>query len=216
MTSDQTPGSPPEREYRGYAPQGQSSETYNTGEMFQVSYPSGDENAEPAYGAQQQPDNPHQQQNYEQPQYQQYQQYQQPPYGQSQYQQYWQPPNGQGLGDVGPDERAGIGMKVRTAAILSCVFGWVGGLIILLVERESRYVRFNAIQSILFFGGMSILQGIVFSPIPFIGRLLSAVFGIATFVGWIVLLRATSQGKYYKLPIVGDLAERMTNSNVFR
>ncbi len=43
--------------------------------------------------------------------------------------------------------------------------------------------------------------------IPFLG-LLSWVVLLVGFVGWIVLMINGFQGKYFKLPIVGDYAEK--------
>jgi len=111
------------------------------------------------------------------------------------------------MGDVGPFERTGMGMKARTAGLLCYLFGWVTGLIFFFIEKESRFVRFHAMQSILFFGSLSILQG-VFSYIPFYGAVGGAL-GLVMFIGWIFMMVKASRGQYYKLPLFGDLADRL-------
>jgi uncharacterized membrane protein len=189
-------------QYQGYNAQAQP---YGADEMPQSIYPQpGATSSTPgeqayseysSYG--QQP--PHTAQGYGQQQ----QQY----YGQQQ-QQYGQPRFGtyqQGL-DAGPLERTGMGIKAQTAAVLSYVFGWVGGLVILLLERENRYARFNAMQSLLFFGALGIAQWTV-GYMPSLGFLRGAL-GIITFVGWIFLIVTASKGRYYKLPAIGELAEQ--------
>jgi uncharacterized membrane protein len=153
---------------------------------------------------------------------------QQPPYGQQQggYQQPGQqPPYGQqqyGYQQPGAASASGptsMGMQPNVAAGLSYVLGWITGLIFFLVEKQNRFVRFHAMQSILFFGGLTVLNVIL----NFIGGLdiilLSAVagvlgylIGLVGFIGWIVLLINGFQGKYFKLPIVGDYAEKYANS----
>jgi uncharacterized membrane protein len=124
-----------------------------------------------------------------------------PPYG------YQQPYGAPHIGDVGPFERTGMGMKARTAGLLCYLFGWVTGLIFFLLERESRFVRFHAMQSILFFGILSVLEW-VFSYVPFFGAIGGAL-GLVTFIGWIFLMVKASRGQYYKLPLFGDLADRL-------
>jgi uncharacterized membrane protein len=110
-------------------------------------------------------------------------------------------------GDVGPYETTSLGMRARTAGLLCYLFGWVTGLIFFLLERENRFVRFHAMQSILFFGILSVLEGF-FSYMPFFGPIGGAL-GLIMFIGWIVMMVKAHRGEYYKLPLFGDLAERL-------
>ncbi len=146
--------------------------------------------------------------------------YQQPGYGPSQpyppfkqgQPQYWyqHPYYAAGPGDVSPFEMTSIGMRARTAGLLCYLFSWVGGLVFFLLERENRFVRFHAIQSMLFFGSMSIL-GWVCSYFPFAFFGLGGVVGLVSFIGWIVLMVAAHRGRYYKLPLFGYYAEKLAN-----
>lgn len=120
------------------------------------------------------------------------------------YQQQYSAPY---MGDVGPFDRTGLGMKARSAGLLCYLFGWVTGLIFFLLERESRFVRFHAMQSILFFGILSILAG-VFSHLPYFGAVGGAL-GLVMFIGWLVMMSKAGRGQYYKLPLFGDLADRL-------
>lgn len=114
-----------------------------------------------------------------------------------------------------------MGMQPNTAAGLSYLAGWVTGLIFFLLEKKNRFVRFHAAQSILFFGGLTVLDVVLgiassFSP-GFLGlafSCLSGVLGLVGFVGWIVLLINGFQGKYFKLPVIGDYAERYANQGI--
>src|SRR5215472_15274355 len=65
---------------------------------------------------------------------------------------YQQPYFAQYKGDVGPYEITSLGIRARTAGLLCYLFGWVTGLIFFLLEKENHFVRFHAMQSILFFG----------------------------------------------------------------
>ena len=138
---------------------------------------------------------------------------QRPPAGTSANQQgnpsdaYQQPYGASQMGNVGPFDRTGLGMKARTAGLLCYLFGWVTGLIFFLLERESRFVRFHAMQSILFFGILSILQW-VFSHLPYFG-VIGGALGLVMFIGWIVMMVKAHRGEYYKLPLFGDLADSL-------
>ncbi|HEX6555910.1 MAG TPA: DUF4870 domain-containing protein [Ktedonobacteraceae bacterium] len=109
-----------------------------------------------------------------------------------------------------PYERTSMGMGARTAGWLSYLGGWVTGLIFLLLKRENRFVRFHAMQSLIFFGAMGMMTT-VFSHIPLLGFIGDGL-GFVSFICWIVLMVAAVRGRYYKLPIIGDYAEKWANS----
>jgi len=127
-------------------------------------------------------------------------------------QQYGQPGYQQPFGTPGVANTS-LGLTQNVAAGLSYVFVWVSGLIIFLTEKQNRFVRFHAMQSILFFGGISILEIVLrfLSALPILGffaGLLIVLLGFVWVVGWIVLVINGFQGKYFKLPIIGDYAEK--------
>lgn len=126
------------------------------------------------------------------------------------------------MGTTGAYGPSSMNMDAKTAAGLSYVLGWVTGLIFFFLEKRNRFVRFHAMQSIIFFGGLSIL-GIIFRyawlafPFP-LGTTffcLSSLVGIVGLVGWIILVINGFQGKYFKLPVIGDYAERYANQGTF-
>ena len=45
--------------------------------------------------------------------------------------------------------KSSTGLDENVAALLSYIFGWLSGLIFFLMEKDSRLVRFHAMQSIL-------------------------------------------------------------------
>ncbi|MDY6911523.1 MAG: zinc-ribbon domain-containing protein, partial [Chloroflexota bacterium] len=44
--------------------------------------------------------------------------------------------------------KAGTGLDPKVAGLLCYLFGWISGLIFFLIEKEDRFVRFHAMQSI--------------------------------------------------------------------
>src|SRR5258708_32001800 len=112
-------------------------------------------------------------------------------------------------------------MSQNTAAGLSYLLTWVTGIIFFLMEKQNRFVRFHAMQSIIFFGGMTILSillniitGLNISFLSLISSILGGLVGLVIFIGWIVLMINAFQGKYFKLPIVGDYAEKYANQGI--
>lgn len=103
-------------------------------------------------------------------------------------------------------ERSSTGLDIRLAAMLTYLLGFVSGIGFLLVERNSRFVRFHAAQSTLAFGGLFVLN-ILLSMIPFIGWLVSLLLVPVTVVLWLLLMFKAYQGETFKLPQLGDIAE---------
>ena len=104
-------------------------------------------------------------------------------------------------------EKSSTGLDENVAGLLCYVLGWVSGLVFVLIEQESKFVRFHAIQSIYVFGVLNI-AGIVLGWIPFIGGVFAWIIWVIGFILWIVLMVKAYQGATYKLPWAGDLAEK--------
>jgi len=111
------------------------------------------------------------------------------------------------------------GIQANMAALLSYLAGWITGLIFFLVEKDNKFVRFHAMQSIVVFGAFSAL-GIAISVfaslaiaiqayflLPLIG-LISTLLWLAVLILWIILMVKAYQGEKIKLPIAGDIAEK--------
>src|SRR5581483_6363463 len=111
-----------------------------------------------------------------------------------------------------------LNMEPNTAAGLSYLT-WVAGLIIFLMEKQNRFVRFNAMQEILLTGVavivwfVMLVVGIVlaFTVLGCVILPLELLLYAALFVLWLICLINAFQGKYFKLPVIGDLAERWAN-----
>lgn len=113
-------------------------------------------------------------------------------------------------GQASLNARVSPGARPSRTGWLTYLGGWVTGLIFLLLKREDRFVRFHALQSLIFFGGMSIAMAI-FRALPLFGSIATGL-GFVTFICWIVLMVKAARGRYYKLPIIGDYAEKWANS----
>jgi uncharacterized membrane protein len=107
-------------------------------------------------------------------------------------------------------KKTGSGLEQNIAGLLCYVLGWVTGIIFLVIEKDNRFVRFHAVQSIVVFGAISILQVILWI-IPIIGWIIGMLLSIVTFILWIFLMYKAYQGQTYKLPIAGNIAEKNSN-----
>ncbi len=100
-----------------------------------------------------------------------------------------------------------IGMQPNLAGLLCYFLGWITGLVFYLVEKKNKFVRFHAMQSLVVFGSLSIIN-IVLLVIPVLGILLSTLLSLLGLVLWVLLMIKAYQGEYFKLPIAGDIAEK--------
>lgn len=104
-------------------------------------------------------------------------------------------------------EKTSTGLEANVAGLLCYVLGWITGLLFILIEKENKFVRFHAMQSIIVFGAITVAS-IIFNLIPFIGWFLGVLLSILALALWIILMVKAYQGDKYKLPWAGDLAER--------
>ena len=104
-------------------------------------------------------------------------------------------------------EKSSTGLEANVAGLLCYVLGWVSGLVFVLIERESKFVRFHAIQSICVFGVLTIAS-IVFGWIPVLGGVLVGLISVLSIALWVILMVKAYQGTTFKLPWAGDFAEK--------
>ncbi len=117
--------------------------------------------------------------------------------------------------------KTSTGIKANVAGLLCYVLGWLTGLVFFLIEKENKFVRFHAMQSMIVFGALFILNiaiGMftgVFAAMGagFLVPLLSLVNGLLALLAlilWILLMIKAYQGEMFKLPVAGDIAEKNT------
>lgn len=97
-------------------------------------------------------------------------------------------------------EKTSMGLEENIAGLLCYVLGWVTGIVFLVLEKENKFVRFHAMQSLVTFLPLSLIASI--------GWVISSLVGILALILWLILMFKAYQGEMYKLPIVGDFAEK--------
>lgn len=89
-----------------------------------------------------------------------------------------------------------LGVDERIERVLCYVFGWVTGLIFLVIERKNTTVRRHAMQSLIVFGALSLILWItstfggLLGGIFLIGWIFSFGFGLLHAVVWIAMVVA--------------------------
>ena len=100
-------------------------------------------------------------------------------------------------------EAGGTGLKKETAGALSYVLGPVTGVIFLVISKDP-FVKFHAMQSIVVFLGLFILQWILGFTVILI--FLVPLVSILGFVLWLLLIYKAWQGQEWEVPFLGKLA----------
>jgi uncharacterized membrane protein len=124
--------------------------------------------------------------------------------------------------------KSSTGLDENVAALLSYIFTVITGLVFFLIEKSSRLVRFHAMQAILLGAvwivlliGLSIVSfvltlivgqfsGVLATLISLVLWLLYFVVWVALVIGWIFCLIKAYQGQYFKLPVIGNFAEKFS------
>ena len=129
---------------------------------------------------------------------------------------------------------AGTGLDPKVAGALSYI--WVIGLVFFFIEKDNRFIRFHAAQSLIFgivntvlltvlvvvavfltfaFGiGGAIVGGIAGTIISLLVWIVWALFwllALILIVGLVFAAVKAYQGQMFKLPIIGNFAEKLAN-----
>jgi uncharacterized membrane protein len=107
-----------------------------------------------------------------------------------------------------------IGLSENITGVLAYLLGWITGIILLIIEKENKFVRFHAAQSTVLSVGLIVLNIVLglLDGIPIIGFLfgiLSALIGLLGLVLWIYLMFKAFKGDMYRLPIIAEYADKL-------
>jgi uncharacterized membrane protein len=119
--------------------------------------------------------------------------------------------------------KSSLGMDASTAAAISYLGWWLTGLVVYFNERESRFVRFHALQSVVFTGALTIVSVLAFVASSLLMDLYTAMrlpiwntlsqgvallaFVVVVFA-WLVPVIAAFSGTLLRIPGIAAYAER--------
>jgi uncharacterized membrane protein len=127
------------------------------------------------------------------------------------------------------DLDANVAAMLCYVANVICCLGFIFSIITVIQDKTNKLARFHAWQSILLYIGPLVL-GIVYMICVFVGMAIDAMIGIpifsmilmlvyfvilivglACFVGMIISAIKAYNGEIFKLPIIGNLADKYSN-----
>lgn len=120
---------------------------------------------------------------------------------------------------AGASTQASAGGLTDNVAGMLAYITIIPAIIFLVMEpyNKSRFIRFHAFQNIFFcvaliaiWIGLTVIgfvPGLIFVTFP-----LHMLVWLGSFIIWIILLIKANQGQMYKLPVIGDLAEKQANA----
>jgi uncharacterized membrane protein len=109
------------------------------------------------------------------------------------------------------------GISTKNASLL-CYIPWVGWIAAIVVLASQRFrhdtqVRFHAFQGLYIFVAWLMVDWVI-TPMMFVSsfglfhRMGTDLFKLLVFAAWVFMMIKVSNNEQYKLPILGDLAER--------
>jgi uncharacterized membrane protein len=127
---------------------------------------------------------------------------------------------------TGSSDSPTAGMEENVAGLLCYLFGWVSGLIFFLIDKRP-FVKFHGAQAIAFniaiiplwilylianFIFMGLAAAIHLPFLALLGWVLVPVIGILVCGTWIFLMYKAYQHEKFKLPIIGNIVEKMVGA----
>jgi uncharacterized membrane protein len=122
-------------------------------------------------------------------------------------------------GGGGPRDKCALGTDANIAAALGYPVGIIA-IIMLVIEKQNRFVRFHAFQSLLYhvaaivlFMVLGVLVAIMSAISSYLGLLgvLIPILWLVYFAGLLFLAYKAYQGETFKLPMISDMAQNFAN-----
>ena len=104
------------------------------------------------------------------------------------------------------------GSNKKTYTILAYLLGWLTGIIFLFVGKDDPDVKWNAANSIVVFGGLSVVN-LILSFIPVV-NVLTVVVLIVGFIYWVIFMIQALQGTGQRIPALRLCARQSTGPRV--
>ncbi len=107
------------------------------------------------------------------------------------------------------------GLQENVAGLLCYVLGWLTGIIFLVIDKRP-FVKFHAAQSIVVFGGLTVIRIALLFIHGFMGGgfvswgivgLIGLIVVLVTLVLWILLMVKAYHHELFRVPIAADIAD---------
>ena len=103
-------------------------------------------------------------------------------------------------------------LEPNVESVLSYLIPPFTGIAVFVMEKNNKFVRFHAMQSILFGVAAFILSAIANAlVVVFIGIIIVPLLSLALFLAWLFVMWKAYQNEEYMLPIIGQIAKDQVN-----
>ena len=120
-----------------------------------------------------------------------------------------------------------IGVAPNVGGLLCyipCCIGFIFSIVVAVVEKQSRFVRFHAFQSLLLhaaffvlgFGFFFVSIALAFANVGLLNLILLPIrllLGLAFLAVLIVLMIKANGGEQYELPVIGEMARKWASGS---
>src|SRR5580693_4438015 len=96
--------------------------------------------------------------------------------------------------------KSSTGLEENVAGALTYFVGFITGILFLIIEKNSKFVRFHAMQSTILFGGLFVLY-IVLSITIVLAILVLPLMLLQLFL-WLFMMYKAFNKETFKLPII--------------
>jgi uncharacterized membrane protein len=119
------------------------------------------------------------------------------------------------------DNQTKLGVAPNVGGLLCnvpCCIGLIFSIVAVVVEKENKFVRFHAFQSLLLHGAafvvlfaiqvLSVVLSMAMGALGGLVGLIGMPVGLACLVAQIVLMMKANGNEEFKLPVIGDMAKQ--------
>ena len=113
-------------------------------------------------------------------------------------------------------KKTSLGLDENIEGALCYFLGPITGIVFFIMEKDNKFVKFHAVQSIATFLPLMIIGWAIASVMfmsystMWLGGMLSSLIGLVELILWLVLMMKAYQGEKFKLPVTGDIAEKQS------
>lgn len=118
------------------------------------------------------------------------------------------------------NQKSALGLDANITALIGYII-WIVALIVIFIEKDNKFVRFHAFQSVIYgvvIFALFIALLVITMILAFISTTLASLVSmlyillcLGALVGVILLAVKAYQGQMFKLPVIGDMADKWSN-----
>lgn len=119
------------------------------------------------------------------------------------------------------DNQTKLGVAPNVGGLLCnipCCIGLIFSIVAVVVEKDNKFVRFHALQSLLLNGAflvcgvalwvLSIIVGMILGPLALLIGLLQIALLVAAMGVMVFMMIKANNNEEFKLPVIGDMASQ--------